>query len=147
MSTDTRVMDVEDFNVRIFELWSALWNGELSLADRIMAPQFRLRYAQPGTDAFDHIRHPSQLAEMIAQFRAARPGLHFAPDGEAVADVHLADGGPRGKIAQPYLARFTGETGRDLRISGIDMLRIEDGLITEVWSVSGGRTGRAFYNN
>jgi SnoaL-like protein len=147
MSSDTRVIDAEEFNVRIFELWSALWNGELRLADRIMAPRFRLRYAQPGTDAYDHVRHPSQLAEVIAQFRAARPGLLFAPDGESVADVHLTDGVARGKIARPYVARFTDETGRESRISGIDMLRIEDGLITEVWSVSGGRAGRAFYDN
>ncbi|MGW0805300.1 nuclear transport factor 2 family protein [Nonomuraea sp. NPDC002799] len=131
----------------MFELWSALWNGDLSLADQIMAPQFRLRYAQPGTDAFDHIRNPSHLAEMIAQFRAARPGPHFAPDGEAVADVHLADGVAHGRVARPCLARFADETGRDLRISGFDMLRIEDGLITEVWSVSGGRTGRVFYDD
>ncbi|WP_326824943.1 ester cyclase [Streptosporangium sp. NBC_01639] len=147
MSTDIQAVDVEEFNVRIFELWSALWNGELGLAEQIMAPQFRLRYAQPGTDAFDQIRHPAQLAEMITQFQAARSGLHFAPDGEAVADVRLIDGVAHGKIARPYLARFTDETGRDLCISGIDMLRIEDGLITEVWSVSGGRAGRPFYND
>ncbi|MFG2005029.1 nuclear transport factor 2 family protein [Spirillospora sp. NPDC048911] len=146
MSVETQAADVEEFNVRIFELWSALWNGELGLADRIMAPRFRLRYAQPGTDAFDHVRHPRQLAEIIARFREARPGLRFAPDGEAVADVRLAGGVAHGKIAQPYLARFTDEAGHDLRISGIDMLRIEDGLITEVWSVSGGRAGRVFYD-
>ncbi|WP_317619873.1 nuclear transport factor 2 family protein [Nonomuraea phyllanthi] len=139
--------DVEEFTGRILASWAALWNGELSLADRNVAPEFRLRYAQPGTDAFDHIRHPSRLTEMITRFRAARSGLRFAPDGEAVADVRLADGRAHGKVAQPHVATFTDETGRDLRISGIDMLRVEDGLITEVWSVSGGRAGRAFYGN
>ncbi|MFB9207560.1 hypothetical protein ACFFV7_40690 [Nonomuraea spiralis] len=89
-----------------------------------------------------HIPHTALL-----QHPPQPPGLHFAPDGEAVAEVHLADGVARGKIAQPCLARFPNESGHDLRISGIDMLRIEDSLITEVWSVSGGRSGRAFYDN
>jgi hypothetical protein len=71
----------------------------------------------------------------------------FAAGDEAVVDLELRDGLPNGKVARPYLACFTDETGRELRISGIDMLRVEKGLITEVWSVSGGRAGRAFSND
>lgn len=147
MSSDGHASEAEKAGARIFELWSRMWNGEVDLVDHIMAPRFRLRYAQPtpGTDAFDHIRQRLQLAEMITQFHRYRSGLRFVPDGEAVTELHLIDGLTTGKVAQPYLAHLADETGRWLRISGIDMLRLDGGLITEVWSVSGGREGRAFY--
>jgi len=139
--------EAREAGARIFESWSQMWNGEMALVDQIMAPRFRLRYAQPtpGTEAFDHIRRRPQLADLISRFRQDRSGLRFAPDGEAVTDLDLSDGLATGKVVRPYLARFSDEAGRRLRISGIDMLRLEDGLITEVWSVSGGRHGRAFY--
>jgi hypothetical protein len=139
--------DVREIGVRMIDLWTALWNGDLDVADRIMAPEFRLRYAQPGVDVFDHIRDRPQLTEKIAWWHGYRPGLRFAPEGDAVVDLELRDGVPHGKVATPYLARYTDDAGRELRISGIDMLRIENGRITEVWSVSGGSAGRAFYND
>lgn len=147
MTIGMQTTDVREIGVRMFDLWSAMWNGDRGLADQIMAPEFRLRYAQPGADEFDHIRHRDRLTEKISRFRQDRPGLSFAAEGEAVVDLELRGGLPHGKIARPYLARYTGETGRELRISGIDMLRVENGLITEVWSVSGGSAGRAFWNN
>ncbi|TDD88905.1 hypothetical protein E1293_05780 [Actinomadura darangshiensis] len=142
MSAETQAIGTQTF-----ELWSRMWNGEVALVDQIMAPRFRLRYAQPtpGTDAFDHIRERPQLAEMITRFRQARHGLTFAPDGEPVTELHLTGGRATGKVARPYLAHLTDETGRQRHISGIDMLRLEDGLITEVWSVSGGKEGRPFH--
>ncbi|MFB4314859.1 hypothetical protein [Actinomadura sp. 21ATH] len=147
MTIDLQSTDVREIGARMFDLWSAMWNGDQGLADQIMAPEFRLRYAQPGADEFDGIRRRDQLTEKIEGFRRERSGLSFAAEGEAVVDLELRDGLPNGKIARPYLACFTDETGRDLRISGIDMLRIENGLIAEVWSVSGGRSGRAFWSD
>jgi hypothetical protein len=147
MTIDIQTTNVREIGARVFDLWSAMWNGDLGLVDQIMAPEFRLRYAQPGADEFDHIRRRDQLTEKIAGFRQDRSGLSFAAGGEAVVDLELRDGLPNGKVARPYLACFTDEIGRELRISGIDMLRVDKGLITEVWSVSGGRAGRAFYND
>jgi SnoaL-like domain len=147
MPVTDHATEAHTVGARIFELWSRMWNGEVALVDQIMAPRFRLRYAQPtpGTDAFDRIRQRPQLAEMITRFHQDRPGLRFAPDGEAVTELDLVDGLATGKVASPYLAHLIDETGHRLHISGIDMLRLDDGLITEVWSVSGGKEGRAFY--
>jgi hypothetical protein len=129
---------------QVFQDWTALWNGEVALAEKIMAPEFRLRYAQPGVDVFDTIRRPQQLADIIAKWHEMRPNLRFKPEGERVAELTMEDGGPTGKVASPYLARMTYE-GEERAVSGIDILRLENGRITEVWSVSGGPEGRRFY--
>lgn len=137
---------MHEISDRVFDDWTALWNGEVALAEKIMAPEFRLRYAQPGCEVFDTVRHPHQLADIIAKWHDKRPNLRFKPESEAVEELTMENGLPTGKIARPYLARFTFE-GEERDISGIDMLRLEDGLIAEVWSVSGGPAGRAFYND
>ena len=83
MTGDAHATEAQEAGARIFESWSRMWNGEVALVDQIMAPRFRLRYAQPtpGTDAFDRIRERPQLAEMITRFRGERSGLRFSPDG------------------------------------------------------------------
>ena len=100
-----------------------------------MAPQFRLRYAQEGAESINELRTPPQLAAAITAWHAGRNELHFIAEGTAVVDLVSADAGPRGIVARPYLATMTvdGETASK---SGTDMLRISEGQIAEVWSVS-----------
>ncbi|MFF0413896.1 nuclear transport factor 2 family protein [Kitasatospora sp. NPDC004745] len=130
----------------VYDRWTALWNGELRLAAEIMAPEFTLRYAQAGTEVFDEVRTPERLAEVIAQWRAMRgPGLRFEAEGVAVADLEPAGGTVSGLVARPYRASFVDADGAVVARSGTDTLRITDGLITEVWSVSSGAAGRTFY--
>ncbi|GGX60737.1 hypothetical protein GCM10010324_01680 [Streptomyces hiroshimensis] len=136
---------MREFGIGLFEQWTAMWNGDSALADRIMAPEFRLRYAQAGTESFDDVRRPAQLVEVIAGWHRARPGLRFAAEGVAAVDLVLADGAPSGRVARPYRAAFTEADGSTVARSGIDMLGVSGGLITEVWSVSGGVGGRMFY--
>ncbi|MYS83310.1 hypothetical protein GTZ85_24610 [Streptomyces sp. SID5474] len=123
-----------------------MWNGDLDLAERIMAPEFTLRYAQPGTEAFDDARTPRQLADIIAAWRRSRPGLRFEAEGSPVVDLRSAAGGaPIGLVARPYRAAYPDAEGRPVARSGTDTLRVTDGLISEVWSVSSGVGGRTFY--
>lgn len=133
------------FGTGLFDKWTAMWNGDLDLVNEIMAPQFVLRYAQAGTDAFDEIGTPQQLAEVIAAWHESHTGLVFAAEGTAVVDLTLADDAPTGLVARPYLASFAAEDGGKVARSGIDTLRVADGLIVEVWSVSSGAAGRTFY--
>jgi hypothetical protein len=122
-----------------------MWNGEVDLAEKIMAPEFTLRYAQAATEAFDAARTPRQLADIIAAWRKSRPGLRFAAEGTAVVDLALVEGAPAGLVARPYVATFTEDDGRTVARSGTDTLRVTSGLISEVWSVSSGAGGRTFY--
>lgn len=145
MSIAVQTKDMRQFGIHLFDQWTAMWNGDLGLADQIMASEFRLRYAQAGTDAFDNVRHPQQLADTIATWHQTHPGLSFSAEGEAVVDLALTDGTAMGSVGRPYLASYTGETVQTIARSGIDILKVIGGLITEVWSVSGGVGGRTFY--
>ncbi|GGV26060.1 hypothetical protein GCM10010495_47400 [Kitasatospora herbaricolor] len=137
--------DMRAFGTGLFDRWTALWNGDLGLAGEIMAPGFTLRYAQAGTEAFDEIRTPPQLAAIVAAWHASRTGLVFAAEGTAVVDLAPAGGAPAGLVARPYLASFVTAEGEKVARSGVDILRVADGLIVEVWSVSSGAAGRTFY--
>ncbi len=133
------------FGIGLSDQWTAMWNGDLGLVDEMMAPEFVLRHAQAGTDAFDGIRTPPQPAETVAAWHRSHDGLLFTAEGTAVVDLTPAGGGPTGSVARPYLARFAGERGGETARSGIDILRVSAGLIVEVWSVSSGAGGRTFH--
>ncbi|WP_040807999.1 nuclear transport factor 2 family protein [Nocardia concava] len=133
---------MRDYGIELFTRWTNLWNGDLDLVDEIMAPEFTLRYAQPGASDFDEIRDRAALAAKIDKFRAERPGLEYSTQGVPVVEMTDARSGI---VARPYGARIVqdGIVVRDL--SGTDILRFENGQIVEVWSVSGGAEGRSFY--
>ncbi|MBV7703030.1 ester cyclase [Nocardia nova] len=134
-------MDMRAYGIELFDRWTAMWNGELELANRIMAPHFTLRYAQPGAEAYDSIHDPETFARQIAAFRAAAPGQRFETQGEAVVEI---DDRRTGIVARPYGSRRPVADG-EIAVSGTDILRVEEGLIVEVWSVSGGTQGRSYY--
>lgn len=133
---------MRDFGIELFDLWTEMWNGDLALAEKIMAPEFTLRYAQPNATVYDSIRTPQALAAQIVEFGEARPGLRFTPQGEFVIEM---DDTRTGFVASPYGAEYTGPDGEAVSVSGTDILRATNGVITEVWSVSGGRGGRSYY--
>lgn len=134
---------MRDFAIELFDRWTAMWDGDLALADEIMAPKFTLRYAQPGADIYDTIHDPAAFAAAIDTFRTDRPGLTFEVQGLPIVEMTDAR---TGIIARPYGAKVIDPEGAVLRdISGTDILRFENGQIVEVWSVSGGLEGRSFY--
>jgi hypothetical protein len=119
-----------------------MWNGDYALAEKIMAPEFTLRYAQPGATDYDDIHDPQAFTAQIADFHRIVPNLRFTPQGEPVIEM---DDTRTGFVARPYGAQFTGADGSTVHVSGTDILRSTHGVITEVWSVSGGLGGRSFY--
>ncbi|MCU1641250.1 MAG: hypothetical protein JWN03_1525 [Nocardia sp.] len=133
---------MRDFGIELFNRWTIMWNGDLALAQEIMAPEFTLRYAQPGASDYDDIHDPKAFAAQIESFHQQVPGLTFTPQGTPV--VEMDDTGT-GIIARPYGAQFDGPEGTRVDVSGTDILRTENGVIVEVWSVSGGLIGRSFY--
>ena len=136
--------NLKQFGIQIFDQWTDLWNKNLVLSEKILAPRLSLHYAQAGTEAFDKIETPSQLSEMIAFWHQKRSGIVFKTEGESVIDLIENDHGISGLVARPYHVSFIENENRIAR-SGTDILKIENGKIHEVWSVSSGELGRTFY--
>lgn len=101
--------------------------GDLAAADAILAPEFSLHTPLPtpgpGIDAMNNV---------ITACRAAFHGLHVTID-----DI-MADGD---KVTARFTARgihkgeFMGlpPTGKAITMTGIEIFRVKDGKITELW--------------
>ncbi len=129
----------------LFDRWTAYWNEDYTQADAIMAPNFTLHYAQAGGERFDAIHTPEQMTEIIKAWHIMRKNIAFKPEGECVVDLNEEAGGLSGLVARPYFVVFDGEDGERVSRSGTDILKVSDGKIVEVWSVSSGAQGRTFY--
>ncbi|MCC0100287.1 ester cyclase [Streptomyces flavotricini] len=119
---------------RLLEGWTALWNGDLALAEQIIDPGFRLRFANAveGTGA-DSTLERSTLLTFIAAHRQALTGLTYDLDGPPVIDA------AHGQLATRWAATYVDGSGTPVTKSGIDMFSITDGRISAVWSLTGDR--------
>ena len=108
------------------EVWS---KGNLHVADEVFAPDYvrhdlRPSQAEPG---------PEGQKRIAGDFRAAFPDLRFEIDlvvaeGDLVAARWTASGthtGPWGGVAP---------TGRPVTFSGVNVFRIRDGKVVEIWN-------------
>lgn len=111
---------------QIERLWGA---GDLGLVD-----------ANYAADVIDHMPIPGQpqgrpaLKDVVAQFRTALPDMKIRLHGTLAAgeigvDFWTLEGTHRGP-----LFGLPG-SGRTVRFSGIDMIRVRDGRIAELWHV------------
>jgi len=137
--------NLKQLGIRIFDQWTELWNLTLDQPEKILGPHLCLHYAQAGTEAFDKIETPNELLEMIVFWHQKRSGIVFRVEGEAVVDLTENDNGILGLVARPYHVSFIDENQNSIARSGTDILKIENGKIVEVWSVSSGSQGRTFY--
>ncbi len=110
------------------ERWTRMWNDELPAA-AVVAPDCSTYFGRkPVTPRPESAHGPAELQAAVDAIRKAIPGVRY------------------GHRSEPLIARDGGETITLLweveapgvgRRSGIDVLRHRDGLITEVWSVTG----------
>ncbi|MFD3719623.1 hypothetical protein [Streptomyces sp. NPDC058674] len=119
---------------RLVEGWTALWNGDVALAEQILAPGFRLHFA----DDFDGTGSAKafgqdELTAFISVNSLALTGLTFAADAPPLVDSE------RGEMACRWIEKHTDGGGDVLVKSGIDMFAVTDGKISAVWSLTGNR--------
>jgi hypothetical protein len=131
--------------IELFDCWTAYWNGDYTQADIIMALNFTLHYAQASGERFDTIHTPNQLTDTIKAWHNGHKNILFKPEGECVVDLIEKAGSLFGLVARPYFVAFDGEGSERVCRSGTDILKISNGRIVEVWSVSSGVQGRTFY--
>jgi hypothetical protein len=140
MSIDTITNEAERLGLDLWNRWTAMWNGDLFLADELLSPGFQIHFGNTlVTIDTDGLRGPRDLAGFVAAHRAELPGVRYEPDGPPIVALELVDGVPTGRLAARWTVQRVDGTGRLVRKSGIDVLAIAGGRITGVWSVTGDR--------
>jgi SnoaL-like polyketide cyclase len=119
---------------RTWQRWAALWNGELTLADDLLADDLRVHAAMMDGSDSASIRGPQGLSAWIAQTRAAFKDLTFTTEvGPIYRDNYLTG---RWVATGAYLGGFPGakaEPGTVVTFTGTDTIRLAAGKIAEYW--------------
>jgi SnoaL-like polyketide cyclase len=123
-------------NAALAEPWKDLWNGDLSLTEKIIAEDF-VAHAAPltGTGPYQ-IRGREALNVWISGIHAILPDLAFVIEvGPITDEEHLV---VRWKTRGTYRGGFPGASpeavGREVIFTGTDTLRIVGGQFAEYWA-------------
>ena len=122
-------------NKALWERWADLWNGNLALAEEIIAPDF-VAHAAPITGVgSDEVHGRAALQGWIQGIRTAISDLQFTTqvgplaEGDLVAGRWVARGTYRGG-----LPGATATSGTVLTFTGTDTWRVAGGQIVEYWA-------------
>ncbi|HEU5318409.1 MAG TPA: ester cyclase [Chloroflexota bacterium] len=114
-------------------LYAVTSSGDLAQLDDILAPDV----VDHGVDGVEELRGPAAVREALAAFRESFPDatlrvedVFASADGEKVA--------VRWTVSATQRGAFQGipASGRGVRMSGIDVLRVVDGRVAERWGSS-----------
>jgi predicted ester cyclase len=110
------------------ELWNA---GDLAVVDDIVAPHHVHHIG-------DDVRHgPEGVRQMASYLREAFPDLHFVlEDVVSDADRVAVRWSATGTQSGPFFDLEP--TGRHARWTGMDMVRLNDGQLVELWANADG---------
>ena len=121
-------------NKSVWGLWVELWNGNLSIADEIVATDFVAHFAPAGNSPAE-VRGPDGLKQWIGGATAAFTDYSFTTSVGPIANDHYLAG--RWIFRGTYQGGMPGTSptaiGKRVEYAGMDMLRIEDGKIVEYW--------------
>jgi hypothetical protein len=123
-------------NAALAEPWKDLWNGDLSLSEKIISEDF-VAHAAPLTGTGpDQIRGREGLNGWIGGIHAILADLAFVIEVGPIADEeHLV---VRWKARGTYRGGFPGTSpeaaGRQVTFTGTDTLRIVGGQFAEYWA-------------
>jgi predicted ester cyclase len=123
-------------NAALANPWKDLWNGELGLADQIIAEDF-VAHAAPLTGSGpDQIHGREAHKQWIGGIHSVLPDLAFVIEvGPITDDEHLV---VRWKAHGTYAGGFPGApaeaAGRELTFTGTDTLRVAGGQLAEYWA-------------
>lgn len=110
-------------------VWLQMWNADSEIARRICSEDFRIHFlnsAQDGSNPGDDVLGAESFARFLDRYREQHPDVVFTDIGRHVDGAH-------GRML------WNVQDG-ERAAGGIDVFDFtEDGLIREVWSVSGTR--------
>ena len=123
-----------DAGIKLWDRWGALWNGDLGIADEIVAPDFVAHFAPVGPSPAE-VRGPDGLKGWLGGAVAAFEDHRFATQVGPLVDGDLVAG--RWVFTATYRGGFPGASpeavGRRVEYAGADFLRVEGGRIAEYW--------------
>jgi steroid delta-isomerase-like uncharacterized protein len=106
------------------EVWG---QGNFTLEDQLLAPDYVDHQPAPGFP-------PNRLGhhQFLVHFRSAFPDVRYTMDDLIAEGDRVMD---RWTVHATHLGEFLGvpPTGKAITFWGIDILRIVNGLITEIW--------------
>jgi steroid delta-isomerase-like uncharacterized protein len=109
-----------------------VWNqGDFSRLDELVSNDIVVHGSAPGSD----IHGPEGVRQFYTMLRDAFPDLHFTIEdqiasGDRVVTRWTASGTHRGDF------QGIAPTGRQVRVSGVDIDRIVDGKVVECWPIA-----------
>lgn len=123
-------------NAALASPWKDLWNGDLGIADQIIAGDFAAHAAPLTGTGPDEIRGREALKGWISGIHAVLPDLTFVIEvGPITDDAHLV---VRWKAQGTYRGGFPGAPaeaiGRHVSFTGADILRTAGGKLAEYWA-------------
>ena len=111
--------------IRYFqEVWE---QGDFALEDQLLAPDYVDHNAAPGFPSNRTGHH-----QFLVHFRAAFPDVRYTMDDLIAEGDRVMD---RWTVHATHLGEFLGipPTGKAVTFWGIDILRIVNGRITDIW--------------
>lgn len=121
------LMESLENQLLVEQFFQRCWNdGMVDLVDDLLAPEHV--HHLPGRDLFG----PAQIKQLIANLRNALSDFHITMDDEIVEQDKVVI---RWTIRGIHQGKLFGmrPTGKEIKYSGIDIVRCANGKIVELW--------------
>ena len=137
-----RILDRESIveaNKELYYRWLDMWNGQLSIAQDIIAPGCIVHQAPFGAGEPPEFRGPDGIALMVRMGRAPFDDIRFElevgpiVEGDKITARWCASGRYVGGLPSA-----TVPLGTPVTFCGMDICRVEDGRFVEYWVSSDG---------
>lgn len=133
-STRKEMVMATQTNKNLWTPWFEMWNGDLAIADAIIAPDFVAHFAPAGNSPGE-VRGPEGLKQWIGGAVGAFADYRFTTTVGPLADEDKVVG--RWVFRGTYRGGIPGSppaaTGKQVEYAGIDIFRVESGKIAEYW--------------
>ena len=121
-------------NKALWKPWLELWNGDLNVADEIVAEDFVAHFAPVGNSPGE-VRGPEGIKQWIGGALAAFTDYSFTTTVGPLADEDMVAG--RWVFRGVYQGGIPGASaaavGERVEYAGMDIFRVESGRIVEYW--------------
>lgn len=141
-TTATTAININETGVTgrsLWDSWTDMWNGELPLAHDIIADGFYAHLSNTLTADPATLRNAVEVEKWVVRVRSRYAKLVYATHAGPFVDVTAQTVTCYWK-ARGVFAGLTGKAGdivgKEFTVVGIDILRFEDGKITECWTMS-----------